>query len=190
MDALRRQRRELLGDPGRDEPHVSTDGDDVGGTLRFQVTGSNPSATLVRSSSPTAVVQSGPTVAQMGDTSTGFSSVFVRSADELGSMVTASAAGTTTDFEFFARGAGGTQIFTPVVYSVVNGQPGSVLATGAPVTVSKGTDGRWYVSALASVHLSAGTQYALALDPSGVGSTYVGAENATTGPMSFFVDYG
>lgn len=50
-----------------------------------------------------------------------------------------------------------------------------------------GTNAQWYVSALSGLHLVAGTQYLLALDPGGTKSTYVGAE--TNGTMSFFLDY-
>lgn len=139
------------------------------------------------SSTPTAVVQSGPAVAQLGNTSTGFTSVYVTSTRELSSIFTAASSGTTTDFEFFARGAGGTQVFTPRVYAVSNGAKGALLATGATITVPMGTNGRWYVSALSGLHLAAGTQYILALDPGGTKSTYVGAE--TSGVMSFFLDY-
>jgi hypothetical protein len=105
----------------------------------------------------------------------------------LSSIFTAASSGTTTDFEFFARGAGGTQVFTPRVYAVSNGAKGALLATGATITVPMGTNGRWYVSALSGLHLAAGSQYVLALDPGGTKSTYVGSE--TSGVMSFFLDY-
>lgn len=160
---------------------------DVGHTLRLQVTAVNATKSVVLSSMPTAVVQSGPAVAQLGDTSTGFTSVYVKSTTELSSIFTAASSGTTTDFEFFARGAGGTQVFTPKVYAVSNGAKGALLATGAATTVPMGTNGQWYVSALSGLHLAAGTQYVLALDPGGTKSTYVGAE--MTGEMSFFLDY-
>jgi hypothetical protein len=123
----------------------------------------------------------------MGDTSTGFTSVYVQSPTELSSVFTAASSGKTTDFEFFARGAGGTQVFTPRIYSATNGVKGSLLGTGAAVTVPMGTNGKWYVSSLSGVSLTAGAQYVLALEPSGTKSTYVGAE--TSGKMSFFVDY-
>jgi hypothetical protein len=160
---------------------------DVGHTLRVQVTATNATKSVALSSTQTAVVQSGPTVTQMGDTSTGFTSVYVQGPTELSSIFTAASSGTTTDFEFFARGAGGTQIFTPKVYSVSNGTKGALLATGAAITVPMGTNGQWYVSQMSGLKLAAGTQYVLALDPSGTKSTYVGAE--TNGEMSFFVDY-
>jgi hypothetical protein len=160
---------------------------DVGQTLRLQVTATNATKAVSLSSTPTAVVQSGPAVVQVGDTSTGFTSVYVRTTTELSSIFTAASSGTTTDFEFFARGAGGTQIFTPKIYSVTNGAKGALLATGTAITVPMGTNGQWYVSQLSGVHLAAGAQYVLALDPSGANSTYVGAE--TNGEMSFFVDY-
>jgi hypothetical protein len=124
---------------------------------------------------------------QMGDTSTGFTSVYVATATELASMFTATSSGTTIDFEFFARGAGGTQVFTPKVYSVVNGAKGALLATGAAVTVPKGTNGQWYISKMSGLALTSGTRYVLALDPTGTPSTYVGSE--TNGTMAFFVDY-
>jgi hypothetical protein len=160
---------------------------DVGSTLRFRVTASNASGSLTLSSSATAAVLAGPANAQMGDTSTGFTSRYVASPAELSSSFTAPSSGTTTDFEFFARGAGGTQVFTPKVYSVVNGAKGSLLATGAAITVPKGANGTWYVSAMKGLALVSGTRYVLALDPSGTKSTYVGSE--TNGTMAFFLDY-
>jgi hypothetical protein len=160
---------------------------DVGSTLRVRITGSNSSGTLAVSSAPTAAVASGPTAQQMGDTSTGFTSVYVDTSTELSSIFTAPSSGTTTDFEFFARGAGGTQVFTPAIYSVVNGKQAALLGTGAATTVPRGTDGQWYVSRLSGVPLTRGAQYVLALFPSGVKDTYVGAE--TSGEMAFFVDY-
>src|SRR6185437_535954 len=172
---------------GASHPNYIPTASDVGHTLRLQVTATNATKAVVLSSTPTAVVQSGPAVVQMGDTSTGFTSVYVHTTTELSSIFTAASSGTTTDFEFFARGAGGTQIFTPKVYSVTNGAKGSLLATGAAITVPMGTNGQWYVSSLSGVHLAAGSQYVLALDPSGSPSTYVGQE--TSGEMSFFVDY-
>jgi hypothetical protein len=172
---------------GASHPTYRPAATDVGHTLRLQVKALNATASVVRSSTPTAVVQSGPAVTQLGDTSTGFTSVYVTSKTELSSIFTAASSGTTTDFELFARGAGGTQVFTPRVYAVSNGAKGALLATGAAVTVPMGTNGRWYVSALSGLHLVSGTQYVLALDPGGTKSTYVGAE--TSGEMSFFVDY-
>ena len=158
---------------------------DVGTTLRFQVTASNASGTLTKASNESAVIQSGPAIAQLGDTSTGFTSVYSTGTTELGSFVTAPAAGTVTHFSFFARGAGATQTFTPKIYAVSGGQPAGLLATGTPTTVPMGTDGRWYIANISGLELTAGSQYDLALDPTG-GSTYVGSE--PTGQMSFFVD--
>ena len=160
---------------------------DVGSTLRMQITATNASGKVVLDSAATAVVAASAAVAQMGDTSTGFTSVYVQTTAELGSIFTAVSSGKTLDFEFFARGAGGTQVFTPRIYSVVSGNKGSLLGTGAAVTVPMGTNGRWYVSTLSGVQLTAGAQYLVALDPSGTKSTYVGSE--TSGEMAFFVDY-
>ena len=103
-----------------------------------------------------------------------------------GSIVTASAAGTVTNFTFFAHGAGATQTFTPKIYSVAGGQQTNLLTTGTAITAPKGTDGRWYVATINALQLAPGTQYELALAPSG-GSTYVGSE--TNGQMCFFLDY-
>jgi hypothetical protein len=163
---------------------------DVGAALRFEITAANASGTVTRDSSPTAVVQSGPAVAQLGDTSTGFTSVYAPNTTELNanSTVHPSAPGTTNDFEFFARGAGGTQTFTPKIYSETGGVRQALLATGATVTVPEGADGQWYVANLPGLQLQAGMGYQLALDPSGTGSTYVGADTSS-GPMSFFLDY-
>ncbi len=160
---------------------------DVGDTLRLQSTATNPSGHAVLSSAPTTVVQTGPSVAQLGHTLTGGTAEFVDSTAELTWVETATASGTTSDFAFYARGAGNDQVFTPKIYAAVNGAEGALLATGAPVTAPRGTDGRWYVSKLSGLHLTAGTQYVFALDPSGsFNGTYVGAE--TTGETSFFVD--
>ena len=160
---------------------------DVGSTIRLGITASNPSGKSTLYSAPTAVVASSPATAQMGDTSTGFSSVYVQTTTELSSVFQAASSGKTIDFEFFARGAGGTQVFTPRIYSATNGVKGTLLGTGTAVTVPMGTNGRWYVSSLSGVTLTAGAQYVLALEPSGTKSTYLGAE--PSGEMSFFVDY-
>ena len=160
---------------------------DVGSTIRLQATASNASGKSFLYSNPTAAIAAGPAVSQMGDTSTGFTSVYVQGPTELSWIFTAPSSGKTTDFEFFARGAGGTQVFTPRVYSVVSGKKGSLLGTGAAVTVPMGTNGQWYVSPLSGIQLTGGTEYMLALEPSGAKSTYVGAE--PSGEMAFFVDY-
>jgi hypothetical protein len=162
---------------------------DIGATLRLQVSGTDPSGTLVRSSPTTSVIQAGFAISQLGDTSTGATAVFFTSSStERGSIFTANQNGTSVDFEFFARGAGASQQFTPKVYSVVNNHKGSLLATGATITVPKGTDGRWYVSSLGGLALTANTQYYLALSPTPVvNGTYVGAE--WNGQLSVFLDY-
>jgi hypothetical protein len=160
---------------------------DAGGTLRYQVTATNPSGALAQSSAPSGVVHGG--VGQFGNTSTGFTSVWSTSTTELGSVFTAAPSGSVTDFKFFARGAGGAQTFTPKIYSVVNGSKATLLATGSPVNVPKGTDGRWYTVTMPATQLNAGSSYYLALLPSGTGNTYVGTEDQVKGPMSFFVDY-
>ncbi|MCU1458214.1 MAG: hypothetical protein JWL73_2306 [Actinomycetia bacterium] len=162
---------------------------DVGHTLRYQVTGSNGSGNLAVASVASAVVQAGPAVAQIGNTSTGFTSIFVTNgAGELSSTFTAASSGTTTDFTFYVRGAGNNQSFTPKIYSVVNGSKGALLGTGAAVTVPKATDGRWYVSNLPGVALTGGAQYVLALVPSATfNGSYLGSEN--NGQLSVFADY-
>ncbi len=172
---------------GQTTPTYITTAADVGSTIRLLVTAANTSGNSSLYSAPSAVVASGPPIAQMGNTSTGFTSVYVQSTTELGSVFTAASSGKTIDFEFFARGAGGTQVFTPRIYSATNGVKGTLLGTGAAVTVPMGTNGQWYVSALSGIALTAGAQYFLALEPSGAKSTYVGAE--TNGELSFFVDY-
>jgi hypothetical protein len=161
---------------------------DVGSTLRFQVTAANASGTLTVPSLPTAVIVAGAADSQLGDTSTGFTSTYVINSVELSSIFTAASSGTTSDFEFFARGAGKTQVFTPKVYSVVNAAKGTLLATGTPISVPMGANGTWYVSAMKGLAIVSGEQYMLALDPSGTTSTYVGSE--TDGTMAFFLDYG
>ena len=164
---------------------------DVGSTLRFQVTASNSSGSLVKLSNPSATVQSGPPVSQFGNTSTGFTSVVAwynyLVPTQYSSIFTAPTSGTTIDFSFFARGGGDTQGFTPSVYTVVNGSKGTRLAVGPAVSVPRGSNGRWYVSQLAGVPITAGTKYMLVLDSDMTGSTYVGSEN--DGTMCFFLDY-
>ncbi len=173
---------------GATDPTYRPTSNDVGSTLRLQVTASNASGSVAASSAPTSIVQSGPAVAQLGHTVTGFTSAFVYDTTELSWTMTATASGTTNDFAFFARGAGNDQVFTPKIYGVVNGQKGALLATGAPVTVPRGTDGMWYVSALGGLQLTSGTQYVFGLDPSGsFNGTYVGGE--PNGEPSFFVNY-
>lgn len=161
--------------------------DDVGSTLRFAVTASNDSGAITVSSTPTGVVQSGGALGQLGNTSTGFTSIAVANRTEIGSTFTASATGTAIDFEFFARGAAHDQVFTPRLYQVAGGVT-TLLATGTSITVPLGTDGQWYVSGLTATPIIAGAQYYLALDPSGASTgTYVGSE--TDGTLSVFVDY-
>jgi len=163
---------------------------DVGHTLKLQVSATNASGTVTALSAASALIGPGPPVAQLGNVSTGATSTFVYNTNQLSSIFTATASGTSVDFSFFARGAGNAQTFTPKIYSVVNGVQGSLLATGAAVTVAKSSTPKWYVSKLAGLSLRAGTQYMLALAPSGAyNGTYVGSETDNAGPMSFFVDY-
>jgi hypothetical protein len=174
--------------PGATKPKFVPTTSDVGKRLRLQVVASNSAGSTVRSSAASAVVRAGGAVAQLGHTSTGFTSTFVDSNAELAWLEPATASGTTTDFAFFARGAGNNQAFTPRVYSTRDGQRGSLLGTGTTVTVPKGANGRWYVSKLLGVRLGAGSRYLFALHPSGsFNGTYVGSE--TDGEPSFFVDY-
>jgi len=160
---------------------------DLGSTLRFQVSGSNATGLLTRASAPSAVVRGG--VAQMGNVNTGPTAYFAASATEIGSIFTATTGGSVTDFNFFVRGAGGTQTFTPKIYAVSGGTRGALLATGAAVSVPKGTDGKWYSTPITGVTLTGGTSYYLALLPSGTGNSYVGAQDETNGPFSFYVNY-
>ena len=161
--------------------------DDVGSTLRFAVTASNDSGGITVSSAPSDLVQSGGAVGQLGNTSTGFTSIDISNHTEIGSSFTAAATGDAFDFEFYARGAANDQTFTPRLYEVAGGAM-TLLTTGAPITVPRGTDGRWYVSDLTSTPINAGTQYYLALSPSGAPTgTYLGSEQ--DGTLAVFVDY-
>ena len=161
---------------------------DVGHTLRYEVTASNASGTLAVASAPSALVQAGPAVVQLGNTSTGYRSIFVVTSNELSSRFTASAGGTTTDFTFYVRGAGSSQVFTPKIYSVVGGNKGALLGIGSPINVPRGADAQWYVSTLPGLALTAGAQYILALAPAGAyNGSYLGSEN--DGTLSVFVDY-
>ena len=162
---------------------------DVGSTLRLRVTASNPSGSVAASSMPTPVVQSGPAVAQLGHTLTGSSAQLIANPTELSWISTATMSGTTNDFVFYARGSTNDQVFTPKIYSVVNGHTGTLLATGVPITIRRGIPGQWYATSLSGLHLAAGTQYALALLPSGAfNGTCIGAEE-DDGELSFFVDF-
>jgi hypothetical protein len=173
---------------GATAPTYVPSSDDVASTLLLQITATNASGSVSVSSAPTSVVQSGPTIAQLGHTATGSTATFVTNTNELRWIETATTSGTTNDFAYYARGAGNAQVFTPKIYSVVNGQKGTLLATGSPVTTPKGAGGQWYVANLSGLHLTAGTQYMFALAPSGASNgTYVGSE--TSGEPSFFVDF-
>ena len=90
---------------GATNPTYSPTSSDVGSTLEYEVTASNPSGSLSVSSTPSDVVADGPTITQMGDTSTGFTSQFINSSSppEIGWTVTAPTTGTSQDAEFFAR---------------------------------------------------------------------------------------
>ncbi|HEV7526043.1 MAG TPA: carbohydrate-binding protein [Acidimicrobiia bacterium] len=163
---------------------------DVGSTLRLRVNASNVSGAATMDSAPTPVIQTGPNRHQFGDTSTGQTAYFFSSgvANESGSFFTAGENGTTTNFEFYARGAGNAQTFTPKVYAAANGVRGALIATGAAVSVPRGASARWYVSTLPNVRLAAGNQYLLSLAAGGAfNGTYVGAEN--NGQLSVFVDH-
>ncbi len=188
LDAVQLGRRQLHRHRWRDRYDLPPDRGRRGETLRLQVVASNTSGSVAVSSSATPLVQSGPPVAQLGHTQTGFTSEFVYNTTPLTWTETATTNGTADDFAFFARGAGNDQVFTPKIYSVANGHEANLLATGAAVTVPRATDGRWYVSGLGGLQLTAGTQYVFALDPGGAyNGTYVGAD--TDGETAFFVDY-
>ena len=162
---------------------------DVGHTVRTLITATNASGSLSVFSGPSAVIAAGPPLAHFGDIYPGFTSTFVTSAGQLGSVFTARHNGTSVDFEFYARGAGSTQQFTPRVYAVVNGQQAALLASGAAVSVARGANGRWYVSGLRDVRLGEGQSYELALVSSGAfNGSYVGANRQ--GTNAFFLDYG
>ncbi len=174
--------------PGADTSTYIATLDDVGSALRFAVTASNDSGGTVVLSPPTSLVLAGAPVGQLGNTSTGFTSTDVSNRNEIGSLFTASASGTAVDLEFFARGARNDQAFTPNLYEVAADNTATLLATGAAITVPRGSDGQWYVSDLPATTLQAGTRYYLALDPSGAPTgTYVGSE--MDGTLSVFVDY-
>ena len=161
---------------------------DVGSRLRFKVNASNSKGTASASSTPIGPIASGPPVAQLGQVASGDTSELVASTQEISSDFAQSVTGTATDFEFFARGAGNAQTFTPRLYLVSGGNGPSLVAQGSTITVPRGADGTWYVSPIPAVALVAGATYRLALEPSGVfNGTYVGAQ--TGGPFSFFVDY-
>ncbi len=139
----------------------------------------NPAGSVTRSSATTAVVHGG--IAQLGNVNSGATAYFSQSATEIGSTFAATSGGSVTDFNFFVRGAGGTQTFTPKIYAVSGTTKGALLATGAAVSVSKGADGMWYSTAISGLTITGGRLYYLALLPSGTGNSYVG-EDTTSAP--------
>ena len=78
---------------------------------------------------------------------------------KFGSAYTFQAAGTVTQFQFFASGGGAAQSFTPAIYSSSGGSPGSLLAVGATVTVAAGQAAGWVSSALPATSLAAGSYF-------------------------------
>ena len=158
---------------------------DVGSTLRMAVTASNPTSSLTVDSAPTAAVAAGPVLEQFGNVDSGFTSAQLPNNQVYGTVYTASNSGTSVDFRFFARGAGASQTFTPLVYSVVSGHPGTVLAEGSPVTVPMAHDGNWYTSNLSGFPITAGTAYFLALAfGNNYAGAYVGYDNSGSGFMA------
>jgi hypothetical protein len=162
--------------------------EDVGSTLRFLVTATNPSGSAAASSPASTIVTAGPPMRQLGITTTGFTSVDVDSTTaEIGSQETASQSGTTVDAAFFARGAAHDQQFTPKIY-ILDGSDPTLLAAAPAVEVKAGTDGAWYAASLDGVKLVEGAQYILSVEPSGAADgTYLGVD--TDGRPSLYVDY-
>ena len=134
---------------------------DVGFTLRVRVTASNGAgAGAPADSNATATC----TAAAGGSTSLGAVSAGVSSATpgagyKFGSPYVLGAAGTVTQFQFFAAGGASAQSFTPAIYSSSGSAPGSLLATGATVTVAAGQAAGWVTSTLPPTALAAGTYY-------------------------------
>jgi hypothetical protein len=77
---------------------------------------------------------------------------------KFGSLATLDAAGTATNFRFWASGGGQAQSFVPVVYATdANGNPSELMAQGAAVSVGATQAAGWVSSALPPTDLPAGT---------------------------------
>jgi hypothetical protein len=158
---------------------------DVGFTLRVAVTATNPTASRTVSSAQTVPVTAGPALEQFGNVDSGFTSAQLPNNQVYGTLYTATNRGTSVDFRFFARGAGAPQTFTPLIYNVVDGQPGKVVAEGSPVTVPMAQDGNWYTSSLPGFTITTGTSYGLALAfGNNYAGSYVGYDNMGSGFMA------
>jgi hypothetical protein len=160
---------------------------DVGHSLRVAVVASNSTGSAFTASAASPDVRSAASTSQLGNTSTGNTSLFITGPTELTSAVTAAHTARLNDLSFFARGAGNTQAFTASVYALNNGVRGALLASSSPVTVPGATNGRWYEAALPAITLNGGQHYLLSLTNSGAfNATYVGA--STNAGISMFLD--
>jgi hypothetical protein len=126
------------------------------------VTASNGAgAGVPADSAATAVVVSGGGGGSVsfGAPVAGASSALPGAGYKFGSAYALAAAGTVTQFQFFASGGAAAQSFTPAIYSSSGGSPGSLLAVGATVTVAAGQAAGWVSSALPATSLAAGSYF-------------------------------
>ena len=157
---------------------------DVGSTLRVRVTASNVAgASAPADSNATATVTSAGGTTSLGPTSSGVSSAAPGAGYKFGSPYVLGVAGTVTQFQFFAAGGSAGQSFTPAIYSSAGSAPGSLLVTGATVTVAAGQAAGWVSSALPPTALAAGTYYLVLVSgtASSAASVFYDPGNASDG---------
>ncbi|MGE0879793.1 MAG: PHB depolymerase family esterase, partial [Acidimicrobiia bacterium] len=134
---------------------------DVGSTMRVQVTASNAGGPGVGvQSAPTGVVVAAPSSNKFGQQTPGANAVAPDQGYKFGSSYTLTEAATTQSFSWYVRGGSVAQSFVPAIYATdVSGNPTTLMATGAAVTVAASAPANWVTSTLPSVSLAAGNYY-------------------------------
>ncbi len=162
---------------------------DLGSTLRAQVTASNGTGPTTATSAATATVTNPapppPTGSGVfGASAPGSLSVSPGAGYKFGSAYVLPEAGTLSSFEWYVRGGSAAQSFTPAVYaSDGSGNPSSLVATGAVVSVPAGQAAGWVSSPLPSVAVDAGTYFLVLLSGSAANGAfnYYSAGSASDG---------
>jgi lysophospholipase L1-like esterase len=160
-------------------------GTDLGDTVRVVETAVNGSGSVSANSSTTAIVTNAPVVAPgtIGVTTVGSASSKPGYGYKFGSISATAASALVNEFKFYARGGSAAQALTPVIYNVdTSGNPTTLVAKGAVVTVAANQAAGWLTSPLsASVTLQPG-KYVLALLPGNTSSSafiyYTSSTNA------------